>query len=143
MSNLNPEITFRLLPESEWDLIASIFAQNNWRLPQPEVAFVVIGELNDEVVSVRVLQPILHAEPAWDREDVRGKFDPRTPAAILEELIDPDTPIAGVLIVAENQQAAAAAKGLGFMRIKGEIWGKDVSEMNRPRALAAVADMED
>ncbi len=118
--------TFRVLHPEEYDKLIPIFLAQNWRLPSPETSIAVVGELAGEIVLVHILQSILHAEPLWIREDVRGEIDWLTPAKMLEREVSEMSPYTGLVIVTENKKSEEIAKRMGFVEKLGKVFVRDL-----------------
>jgi len=63
-------IEYRILPTSEYERIAPIFAE--FGCAPPEDGWVFVGEEAGEVVSLQCVHKVIHAGPVWIRPDHRG-----------------------------------------------------------------------
>lgn len=68
------EITYRMLRPDEWPKVEPIFIEHGGpqSLPCPEASAILVAEEQGGIVGFLVIQPVVHAEPVWVREDHRG-----------------------------------------------------------------------
>lgn len=120
-------MALKILQPEEWDRLEPIFAQQDWHLPDPAVATVVVDENNEgEIIALGVLQLVLHAEPFWVRPEDRGSFDWCSITSTIERIVANNDLFPGVLVVAENAQSEAMARSMGMKEIKGRVFAKQI-----------------
>ena len=119
-----PQITYRLLPKSEWSRLEPIFASQNGTMPSPELATVAIAEEDEEIVGMLVLQMIPHYEPAWIKSPRGVDF-----RALTHELDEVMPPGATVYTSAPNDHIAQLAKAVGFEDTGWKVMSKTLTRM--------------
>lgn len=113
----------RILTNEEYERedLKKIFADNNSKVPQPEVSNIAVAE-NEEgrIIGFYVLQPIYHAEPIWIDPEVNL---PNLHKELMDVVIEPLRFIKGlvVYVFAPNKKIANLAKRFGFKELDYKV----------------------
>jgi hypothetical protein len=120
---------YRILPPSEWDKLKPIFDEQGWFLPPNFLATAAIAENEEgEIVSVHMLQFVLHGEPRWTHPDYVGKVNYQRQTRLLEDLPKErkgQLYLPGFLVVCTDETQERMAELQGFTKIPGTIWRKE------------------
>lgn len=70
-------LEYKLLPPEEWHKTAHIFAEFGYGIPPKETCLLSVAEQGNEIKGLLCVQPVMHMEPIWVKEDYRGIINVR------------------------------------------------------------------
>jgi hypothetical protein len=111
-------VTYRQLPDEEFERLASIFEQNHAPMPSPGLRTAFVAEDGERIVGMACLQFAAHGEPWWIDPEYRGRVNFMTLAALLNKTVE-FYGGRGYLVLAENKETARMCEVGGLEEMKG------------------------
>ncbi len=124
-------MTYRKLRKEEWDRLKPIFEVEEWPLPDPNLAIVIVAEDSEgRIRGLLVCELKLHAEPLWIHPDAKGTVTFRGLASLMADEVlaikDRLPEGSAVYFMTSMDNVANLAEGIGFQPMDERVWRLEI-----------------